>query len=84
MPSGRSARRRFFFSARWPATKAGPGSDLDLFINYDSTSRFNAFDLVGIKLFLEDKFELRVDVTTRDSLHLMLKARIEQSAVQVF
>ena len=26
-------------------------SDLDLFIDYDPSSRFNALDLVGIKLF---------------------------------
>jgi len=64
--------------------EAGPSSDLDLFIDYDPTSRFNAFDLVGIKIFLEDEFELPVDVTTRDSLHPMLKKRIEQSALQVF
>lgn len=64
--------------------EAGPHSDLDLFIDYDAASRFNIFDLVGIKLFLEEEFELPVDVTTRDSLHPMLKDRIEQSALQVF
>ena len=64
--------------------EAGPDSDIDLFIDYDFASRFNAFDLVGIKLFLEEAFELSVDVTTRDSLHPMLKDRIEQSALQVF
>ena len=26
-----------------------PAQDLDLFIDYDPTSKFNAFDLVGIK-----------------------------------
>jgi predicted nucleotidyltransferase len=30
---------------------AGASSDLDLFIDYDVTGRFNAFDLVGIKQF---------------------------------
>ncbi|MGK6313824.1 nucleotidyltransferase family protein [Neorhizobium sp. DT-125] len=64
--------------------EAGPTSDLDLFIDYDPESRFNAFDLVGIKLFLEDELHLPVDITTRDSLHPMLKDRIENSALQVF
>jgi predicted nucleotidyltransferase len=64
--------------------EAGAASDLDLFIDYDPASRFNAFDLVGIKLFLEDELHLPVDVTTRDSLHPMLKDRIENSALQVF
>lgn len=29
-------------------------SDLDPFVDYDPTSRFDAFDLVGIKLMLEN------------------------------
>ncbi len=64
--------------------EAGPTSDLDLFIDYDPQSRFNALDLVGIKLFLEDELATEVDITTRDSLHPVLKDRIESSALQVF
>jgi uncharacterized protein len=63
---------------------AQPASDLDLFIDYDPDTRFNAFDLVGIKQYLEDQLQMPVDVTTRDGLHPMLKADIEQSAVRVF
>jgi predicted nucleotidyltransferase len=63
---------------------ARPDSDLDLFIDYDPESRFNGFDLVGIKLFLEDRLGTTVDVTTRDSLHPRLRERIERSAVKVF
>ena len=32
--------------------EAGLGSDIDLFIDYDPSTRFNAFHLVGIKQFL--------------------------------
>ncbi|MFH6782809.1 MULTISPECIES: nucleotidyltransferase family protein [Methylobacterium] len=64
--------------------EARPVSDLDLFIDDDPESRFNGFDLVGIKLFLEDQLEKAVDVTTRDSLHPRLRERIERSAVRVF
>ncbi len=63
---------------------ARPDSDLDLFIDYDPESRFNGLDLVGIKRFLEDQLGTAVDVTTRDSLHPRLRARIERSAVKVF
>lgn len=59
-------------------------SDLDLFIDYDPASRFNALDLVGIKLFLEEELRLDVDVTTRDSLHPILRDRILASAEQIF
>ncbi len=64
--------------------EAGRGSDLDLFIDYDPNSRFNAFDLVGIKQFLETELGVDVDITTRDGLHPMLRGAIEQSAIRVF
>lgn len=64
--------------------EAERGSDLDLFIDYDPTSRFNAFDLVGIKQFLETELGIDVDITTRDGLHPMLRDVIEQSAAQIF
>lgn len=59
-------------------------SDLDLFIDYDTQSRFNALHLVGIKQYLERELGIRVDVTTRDSLHPMLRDDIEQTATRVF
>jgi predicted nucleotidyltransferase len=58
--------------------------DLDLFIDYDPKSRFNAFDLVGIKQYLEDQLAVPVDVTTRDGLHPMLRGEIERTAIRVF
>lgn len=64
--------------------EAGHNSDIDLFIDYDPESRFNAFDLIGIKLFLEEELHVLVDVTTRDGLHPRLRPRIEQSAVRIF
>jgi predicted nucleotidyltransferase len=64
--------------------RAGDKSDLDLFIDYDPQSRFNAFDLIGIKLLLEEELRVPVDVTTRDGLHPRLKPSIEKSAVRVF
>jgi predicted nucleotidyltransferase len=64
--------------------EAGPDSDLDLFIDYDHNSKFNLLDLVDIKLLLEDELKMRIDVTTRDGLHPMLRQEIEQSAVRVF
>ena len=59
-------------------------SDLDLFIDHDPTGRFSLIDLVGIKQFLEENLSVAVDVTTRSSLHPMLRDDIEQSAVRVF
>jgi predicted nucleotidyltransferase len=59
-------------------------SDLDLFVEYDPNKKFSLVDLVGIKLFLEDELGVQVDITTRDSLHPMLRTDIEKSAVRVF
>jgi uncharacterized protein len=61
-----------------------PDSDIDVFIDYDQSSKFNAFDLIGIKFLLEDHFGLPVDLATRDGLHPRLRERIEQSAIRVF
>jgi predicted nucleotidyltransferase len=62
---------------------AGADSDLDLFVDYDA-GKFSLVDLVDIKLYLEDRLGIAVDVTTRDSLHPMLRSGIETSAIRVF
>jgi predicted nucleotidyltransferase len=59
-------------------------SDVDLFVDYDPNKKFSLVDLVGIKLYLEDALGVEVDVTTRDSLHPMLRNDIERSAIRVF
>lgn len=64
--------------------EAGQASDLDLFVDYDPQSRFNAFDLIGIKLLLEEDLHIPVDITTRDGLHPRLRSDIEKSAVRIF
>ena len=63
---------------------AGPGSDLDLFIDYDRDIGFSLIELVGIKQHLEDRLGIRVDLTTRDSLDSLLRPRIEASAERIF
>lgn len=64
--------------------EARKDSDLDLFIDYDPARRFSLIDLVGIKQFLEERMATEIDITTRDSLHPLLKDEIEQSSVRVF
>ena len=63
---------------------ATPGSDLDVFVDYDSTGSFSLIALVGIKQLLEDRLGIRVDVTTRDSLDPWLRGDIEATARRVF
>jgi uncharacterized protein len=64
--------------------ESGAGSDIDLFIEYDRSSRFSLIELVGIKQLLERRLGVAVDLTTRDSLDPLLRDRIEASAERVF
>jgi len=59
-------------------------SDVDLFIDYAHGTGFSLVELVGIKHYLEDRLGVPIDVTTRDSLHPLLKRKIEASAEQIF
>lgn len=63
---------------------ASPSSDIDLFLDYDPASGFSLIELVDIKYQLEAILHTTVDITTRDSLHPLLRSDIEKSAVQVF
>lgn len=64
--------------------EAQASSDLDLFIEHEAGSDFSLIELVGIQQFLEQELAIAVDLTTRDSLHPMLRGDIERSAVRVF
>jgi predicted nucleotidyltransferase len=64
--------------------RARSDSDLDLFVDYDPQRLFSLVDLLDIKFYLEDRLGIPIDITTRDSLHPMLRCGIEDSAVRVF
>ena len=63
---------------------ARDGSDIDIFIEADPKTRFNAFDLIDVKLFLEKHLAARVDLTTREGQHPRLREQIEREAIRVF
>lgn len=64
--------------------EAKPTSDLDLFIDHDPAQKFSLLELIGIQQFLEQELSIAVDLTTRNSLHPMLRGDIERAAFQVF
>lgn len=64
--------------------EARPTSDLDLFLDYDPRSKFDALDLVAAKRMLQEGLGVRVDLTTRSGLHPLIRAKIEAEAVRVF
>ena len=59
-------------------------SDLDLFLDYDPRSKFNAFDLVAAKRLLQQGMGVEVDLTTRNGLHPLIRKKIESEATRVF
>jgi predicted nucleotidyltransferase len=64
--------------------EASRKSDLDLFLDYDPKSKFNAFDLVAAKRLLQRGLGVDVDLTTRAGLHPLLRKGIEAEATRVF
>lgn len=80
---GMGATSLFLFGST-ARNEAKPTSDLDLFIDHDPDQNFSLIELIGIKQFLEQELSIAVDLTTRNSLHPMLKADIERTALRVF
>jgi len=64
--------------------EALPTSDIDLFLDLDPSGPFNALDLVAAKRLLEEGLGVRVDLTTRNGLHPLIRRGIEQQAEQIF
>jgi predicted nucleotidyltransferase len=73
----------FVFGSRARGSQR-PDSDLDLFIDYDSTAKIpDLFRLMQIEDELSRALGIPVPITTRDALHPLMKERIERDAVRV-
>jgi predicted nucleotidyltransferase len=64
--------------------EAREDSDVDVFVDKDPDRRFGFLEYTGLIIMLEDLFGRSVDVSTRNSLHPVLKAEIEATAIRVF
>jgi uncharacterized protein len=62
---------------------AGPDSDVDLFFDYER-GKLGLFQLMDVKERASSILGRKVDIMTRDSLHKVLRDRIESTAVLVF
>ena len=63
--------------------EARPDSDVDLFLNCEG-GKFSLFDLMDVRERASAILGREGDVTTRDSLHKLLRSRIEASASRIF
>ena len=57
-------------------------SDLDILV--DLAGKYSLFDIIDIKLAIEDMLGCRVDVVTSDSIHPMIKAEVQKEQVELF
>jgi predicted nucleotidyltransferase len=62
---------------------AREGSDVDLFFDYEE-GKFGLFDLVDVQQHASRILGRNADVMTRDSIHEILRPRIEPIALLVF
>ena len=58
-------------------------SDVDLFFDYEE-GKFGLFDLMDVQACAARILGRAADVMTRDSIHKVLRPRIEASALRVF
>jgi len=62
---------------------AGEDSDVDLFFDHER-GKLGLFQLMDVKERAVEILGRKTDIMTRDSIHKVLRARIEASALQVF
>jgi uncharacterized protein len=63
--------------------EAREDSDVDLFFDYER-GKLGLFELMDVKEETSRILGRKADIMTRDSLHKVLRSRIEASALQVF
>jgi uncharacterized protein len=63
--------------------EAREDSDVDLFFDYER-GKLGLFELMDVKEETTRILGHKADIMTRDSLHKVLRSRIEASALQVF
>ena len=63
--------------------EARENSDVDLFFDYQK-GKFGLFDLMEVKKAAARILGCKADIMTRDSIHRLLREKVEASAMPVF
>jgi hypothetical protein len=58
-----------------------PNSDIDLLVEFDESA--SLFDLINLKLELEEIYNRKVDIVTPNSLHKKIVAPVMNEAIQL-
>lgn len=64
--------------------EAGPGSDLDVLIEFEPGARVTLYDYAGVKRLVAELLGGRVDVIDRANLNRHIRAEVERDAVYAF
>jgi hypothetical protein len=62
--------------------EAGPGSDIDILVEFNNDARVGLFQFARLQAFLSEILGSRVDLVTSDALHPMLKDKIMREIVR--
>lgn len=60
------------------------GSDTDIMIEFDPTAQITVFDYAGLKDYIAELFDGRVDVINRDGLKPYVKTAATADAIYAF
>jgi uncharacterized protein len=63
---------------------AGSESDVDVFIDKDTSRKFGFDEFMDIYFLLQERLGPTVDYGTREGLHPLLRADIEREAIRIF
>ena len=61
-----------------------PDSDTDILIEFDPAARITVFDYSGLKVYIANLFDGRVDVVNRDGLKPYVKPAATADAIYAF
>jgi len=61
--------------------EAGPDSDLDLIVEFDSPATYDRY--IGLKMLLEDVLGCRVDLVTSRAIKPRMRPSVERDTVRV-
>ena len=64
--------------------EARPDSDVDVFIDKDTSHKFGFDEFMDVYLLLQERLGAGVDYGTREGLHPVLRPEIEREAIRVF
>jgi uncharacterized protein len=64
--------------------EARPDSDIDIMIEIDPKAALDVFEYVGLTMFVEQLFEVPVDVVDRDALKPSIRSPASNDAIYAF